>query len=241
MNAFRSAYDLAFQVTPIILQGGIAAQIPGGMLPIISLTGQLSAFAQNTVSSASLSIDDFYARYIPIPGGTVISNSIGMYPFANQQIAANAIIEQPLHISLLMIAPVKSASGYITKLPLLTSLQTSLQNHNNSGGTYIIATPSFLYTNCIMTGMTDVTGGETKQQQVQWQIDFVKPLVTLQQAAAAYNGLMSKLSGGAQINAPVSWSGGASSAGSPVQGATALVQGIGQESGVLNNFLAQPL
>ena len=45
-SAARSAYQLAFQVSPIILQGGIAAGTPGGMLPIIGLTGQLLSFAQ---------------------------------------------------------------------------------------------------------------------------------------------------------------------------------------------------
>lgn len=91
----RSAYDLAFQVTPIILNQGIASQSLGGMLPIIGLTGQLAAFAQGVLTNG-LSLNDFYARFVPIPGSTVLSNAVGTYPFANQRVAGNAYIEQPL-------------------------------------------------------------------------------------------------------------------------------------------------
>ena len=200
-NAFRSAYDLAFQVSPIILTGGIVANAPGGLMPVIGLTGQLTSFVQGLTSGLGIS-DSFYARFLPIPGSTVINNAVGMYPFANQQVAANAIIEQPKNISLLMIAPVRDASGYLTKLATFSALQASFQNHNNAGGTYTIATPAYMYTNCIMTAMTDVTTGDTKQRQVQWQIDFIKPLVSMQAASAAYNNQLAKIAGGQQLNSP---------------------------------------
>ena len=195
----RSAYDLAFQVSPIILVDGIAKNGVQNMLPIIALTGQLGALAQGVLTSG-LSLDSFFARYIPIPGGTIISNTIGTYPFANQQVAANAVIQQPVNISLMMIAPVRDTGGYLSKLAIFTSLQQSLQQHNNAGGRYHIATPAYIYTDCLMTAMTDITSGETKQQQVGWQLDFVKPLVTQQQATAALNNQMSRLANGQQIN-----------------------------------------
>ena len=205
-NVTRSAYTLAFQVSPIILQNGIAAGVPGGMMPIVALTGQLASFAQGLVTNG-LSANDFFAEYLPIPGSTVISNAVGMYPFANQQTAANAIIQTPLTISLLMISPVKDYGGYLTKLPVFTSLRASLQKHNLMGGTYSIATPSLIYPNCIMTGMTDVTGGESKQQQTQWQLDFVQPLITLAQAASAQSNLMQTATNGGQISGAPAWSG----------------------------------
>jgi hypothetical protein len=231
-NAARSAYDIAFQVSPIILTGGIVANTNGSALPIIALTGQVASFAQGALTGG-LSLDDFYARFLPLPGSTVISNAIGMYPFANQDVAANAIIRQPLNISLQMIAPVKDAGGYFTKLAIFTALQQSLQSHNAAGGTYSIATPSYIYTACIMTGMTDITSGETKQQQVAWQLDFVQPLVTQQQAQSSYSGLMSKLAGGQQAGS--SWSG---LSGVPSQGA---LSGVSQQAANVTNFLAQPI
>jgi hypothetical protein len=240
-TAARAAYTLAFQVSPIILQGGIAAGTPGGMLPIIALTGQLVSFVQGAVTNSGLTTADFFAQFLPIPGATLINNAIGTYPFANQQVAANAIIQQPLNISLLMNAPVNSEGGYLTKLPIFTALQSSLQLHNNSGGTYSIATPAYIYTNCLMTGMSDVTGSDSKQNQTIWQLDFVQPLITLAQAAQAQNGLMSKLTSGAQLPTTPAWSGLASAVGSPVQGALNLVQGAVGLAGATNSFLTSPL
>lgn len=189
-SAFRDSYRLAFQISPIILTGGTV-----GLMPIIGLSSQVLALAQGALSG-SIGLEDFYAEYLPVPGGTVINNTIATYPFANQSVAANAIIQQPKNISMLMIAPVRDKGGYLTKLAIFTALQTALENHNNAGGTYTVMTPSYIYTDCIMTTMTDVTSGDTKQKQVQWQIDFVKPLVSLNDAANAQNALMSKLSGG---------------------------------------------
>lgn len=223
-NAARTAYDLAFQVSPIILTGGLATGILGGNLPIIALYGQAAGFVQGAVSSGSISADDFYCRFVPLPGSTVINQTIGQYPFANQLVAANATVQQPLTISLQMIVPVKDSGGYLTKLAIFSSLQQSLLLHNASGGSYTIATPSLLYTNCLMTAMTDITGGETRQQQVSYQLDFVQPLISKQQAQAATSALMSKLSGGNQITSP-SWSGASATAGQPAQ------------SGLLNNGL----
>lgn len=203
-TAFRDAYNLAFQVSPIILTGGTL-----GLMPVIGLTGQLISLLQGGGG-----LEDFYATYLPIPGGNVINNAVGTYPFANQQVAANAIIEQPKHISLLMIAPVRAVGGYLTKLAVFTSLQTAFQNHNRAGGTYTVMTPAYMYTNCIMTGMTDVTGGDTKQRQVQWQIDFFRPLISLSDAQNAQNQLMGALTGGQVVTSPSNsgFSGAASSA-----------------------------
>ncbi|MHB8914734.1 MAG: hypothetical protein ACYC4K_02855 [Thiobacillus sp.] len=192
--AVRDTYDLAFQVSPIIFTGG-EFTFP---MPVIGLIGQLAALAQGA-ATGGVSIDDFYARYLPLPGGTVINNAIGTYPFANQQVAANAIIEQPKNISLMMVSPVRDVGGYLTKMAVFTALQTSFQNHNRSGGTYTILTPAFIYTDCIMPAMTDITGGDTKQQQVRWQLDFVKPLVSISDANAAFSNQLNMIAGGGKL------------------------------------------
>jgi len=235
-SAFRTVYDLSFQVSPIILNGGIVAGTLGGMMPIIGLVGQLAGFAQGALSSGGLSTDDFFARFVTIPGSSLINNSVGTYPFANQQVAANAMIMQPKNVSLLMIAPVKDAGGYLTKLALFTSLQSSLEAHIAAGGTFHIATPARLYTNCLMTSMTDVTSGQGHQQMIQFQLDFVQPLITQQAASSAFSALMSKLSGGQQVTSPA-WSGAVASVGSAAQGAA---QGINNLAGAVNQFLSQP-
>lgn len=194
-SAARDAYDLSFQVSPIFLTGGLAQGLQGGILPVIALLGQAAGLLQGVVTSG-FSMSDFNARFVPMPGASVISNTVGTYPFANQYVAANAIVQQPLNVSLQMITPIKDLGGYLTKLAIFTSFQQSLASHNAAGGTYTIATPSYIYTGCIMTGMNDITSGETRQQQIIWQLDFVQPLVSLNQAQNAQSALMSKLSGG---------------------------------------------
>jgi hypothetical protein len=236
------AYDLSFQISPIILVGGIAANTLGGMLPIIALGGQTLSALQG-VASTGLNTDAFFARYVPIPGGTLINQSIATYPFANQATAANSTIQQPLNISLRMIAPVKDTAGYLTKTAIWVSLQNSLVAHNAAGGLYHIATPAFIYTNCLMTQMTDVTGGGGHQQQIEYQLDFTQPLVTQTQASSAYSALMGKLSSGAQVTAPTVagtsiWSNAAVAVGSAAQNA---LQGITQITGVVNQYLSTPL
>ena len=196
-GVFRTIYDLAFEVSPIILTGGIASGTVDNMLPILAIMGL--GFLQGLLSSGGLSVNDFPARFFPIPGGTLIANQAGEYPFANQVVAANAMIEDPLNISLEMISPVKDTAGYLTKMPFYIALQGAFKQHNASGGLYHVMTPAFPYMNCVMVGMTDITDSGN-QKQIKWQLDFRRPLVTQQEAInTLQNGKMSLISGGGKI------------------------------------------
>ncbi len=209
MNPGLAAYKLSFQISPIILTGGVAGFIPGGMLPIISITEALS-FAVGLLGTGGedVDLDQFFCNFQPLPGGSFIDQQIGHYPFANQAVAANAVIAQPLLISMEMICPARGALGYATKLATMTALQTTLAQHNASGGTYTVATPSRFYDDCVMLRMVDVSGGTDKQVQSRWRLDFEQPLLTLQQAAQAQNSLMGKISSGVPIGGdPPAWSG----------------------------------
>lgn len=232
-NFARSAYDLAFQISPIIMTGGSASGLLGAALPVLALLGDLAGLIQGG------SVDDL-PRYTVMAGGTLINNAVGMYPFANQQVAANAIIEQPLNISLHMKAPVNTKGGYLTKLAIFTAMRTAFRAHNNSGGTYAVATPAFIYTNCLMTSMTDISGANGQQQQIEWQIDFVKPLISQQQAQQAYSGLMGKIAGGQEISGAPAWSGPAAATGAQAPGAVAGTTGATQLSGVVSGSSLAP-
>lgn len=217
----QAEFQRAFQVSPIILTGGIAAAWPGGMLAIIQLT-QPEAFATALSPGAEFNLDDAFAQFLPLPGATLVDNDIGTYPFANQQTAANAIITKPLAISLMMVCPVRDLAGYWLKFSIMGNLQQALYQHNLLGGLYSIATPSMLYSDCVMTAMRDISSGESRQPQIQWQLDFIKPLVTQQDAAQAQNTLMSKISSGTQLtpnsNGETPWSGQAPAVGNSTSG-----------------------
>lgn len=233
MDDFR----LYYVISPIILTGGIAANMPGGALPIVNLT-QANNYDPLTGFAGNLALDDYFAHYQPLPGSTLIDQDIGLYPFANQQTAANAVITKPLSISLMMICPAKGTGGYATKLPILSALQQTLAQHNISGGTYIIATPGYAYTDCVMLAMRDVTGADTKQTQILYQMDFIQPLVTQAAAAAAQNTLLSKISSGTMLTSP-SWSGPQAATGAPASGLAPSLIPSAQPSPVTGPALSQ--
>ena len=195
-TAGQAQYKLNYEISPIILTGGIASKFIGGMLPLLALTQSLDF--ENLLSGGSLDLDNAFGYFYPLPGTTLADNQIGNYPFANQQVAANAIIAQPLACEMLMRCPCRNENDYIIKTAVMTSVQQALKSHNILGGTYTVATPAFAFTNCILRNLGDVSGGESLQAQMAWKWSFIKPLVTLQDATIAYNALMSQLVAGVQ-------------------------------------------
>jgi hypothetical protein len=179
------------------------------MLPIVALTEAPSLVAgllQGNGLSALTNVDQYFAHWMPLAGSTLIKNEIGSYPFANQIIAANAIIKQPNNISMLMVCPAQRTGGYATKLATVSALKKTLDYHHQSGGTYTVVTPSYIYTGCILSAMTDATGGESNQVQTAWRFDFVQPLITLEDAGS-FSSFMQSLEGGLPIVGNPTWSG----------------------------------
>jgi hypothetical protein len=109
-----------------------------------------------------------------------------------------------LHLSMRMICPVNTRAGYWAKLATMTAMKNAFDNHNNSGGLYGVVTPSYIFHDLVMVGMRDVGTQQTKQVQVEWQIDFMKPLVTLTDASSAYNSAMKQIDSGVQTNGATS-------------------------------------
>ena len=212
-------FQVAYQISPVILTGGLAQNVPGGMIPIISLTQAQDYDLGLLSSSSNIDPDDFFASFTPMPGSTLVENAVATYPFANARVAANAIVTQPLRISLLMQVPVRKPGGYADKQQVMTSLKSSLDQHNLAGGTYTVATPSYTYVNCLLTALRDVGGAESKQAQIVWQMDFMQPLLTAADAQAAQNSLMTKISNGTAVSGdPPSFSGPEPSIGQPPSG-----------------------
>lgn len=199
----REVFDLAYRCSPIILTGGIASETLGTAMPILLLTESLG-FANNIITGeVSLSTDDFFAHFFPLPGSSLIANSVGQYPFANQTVAANALISEPLNLSMQMICPPRKEGAYVTKMATISALQAALDKHNNMGGMYTVLTPGYIYTSMIMTGFRDVTPNPETLPQSQFQLDFVRPLTQLTEASQKQSTLMSKLTSGSKTG--TSW------------------------------------
>jgi hypothetical protein len=221
-------FSLSYQKSPIIFTHGIAEQLNGAILPIISITqaADYDIGPTGTVTGVdeSFLLTDFLFDFYPMPGATLAENQIGAYPFANQSIAANSIIAQPLRVSLLMLAPVRVVGGYQKRLSVFQTLKAAVDLHTSLGGTYTIATPSYLYTNCILLNLRDVSSGDEKRPQDRWQWDFIQPLLTTEAAQAAQNQLMAKITSGVAVTPNAS--GEISPSGvAPAVGSTASSQG----------------
>lgn len=195
-SAARNDFKMQYEISPIMLKGGIAGE--SGNMPIVELT-QLGSYP--------IALDNYFAHWKPMSGSTLAQNTIGQYPFANQSVAANAVISQPLNVSMLMICPANSETNFSSKANTFNALKQSIDKHISLGGLFVIMTPSYVYDNCILTGIRDISGGETSQPQYMWAWDFIRPqVVTMEEAQGAQNGLMSKISSGSKVT-NTNWSG----------------------------------
>ena len=167
-NGIASQFTLGYEISPILLTG--AGIVPNGqILPIVSLTEPSGSGADQS------DLDSFFAHFVPLPGSTLIDQVIGTYPFANQAVAANAVITQPLTISLKMICPARTSDGYSGKSSIMTALQASIAQHNVSGGTYTVVTLAGVWENLVMKSLRDISANSSAQPQTEWQWDFIQP------------------------------------------------------------------
>ena len=214
-------WTMSFEVSPIYLTGGIAGNVPGGTVPLLNYLG---AGLPSILSVGSEdNVDNYFARFTPVSGARLESNAIGEYPFANQSVAGNAIVTQPLTLSLLMRCPRRQPGDYTNFQAIMTSLKSTLDQHIIAGGLFTVATPAFLYTNCVLVGLTNADAGETRQGQYQWQWDFRKPLISTAEAVQSYNNLMAKMGSQTQFNPDATadpWSTQGNTVGNPASGAS---------------------
>jgi len=201
MNPISAAFTLSYEISPIILTNGLASFSPLG-LPLVAITEALStAYTTNPfqlISGQGITIPSQpFFTWRPLPGSTLWKSEVAEFPFYTNRIAANSQLQQPLNISMLGHCPAGKDSPFGVKIATMTALQSVIQNHINAGGTFTVLTPSYIYTDCLLTSMTDVSTGETNQAQVTWQLDFTQPLITFPSGLGALNDVMTTLTDGA--------------------------------------------
>jgi hypothetical protein len=201
---------LAFQVSPVWLTGPPVANMQGKMLPIIAITDpQLYSQVAMPVGAPRvlnpIDLDDAFGAFQVMPGGSLIKQEVAQYPFANQYVAGNATIFSPLEVSLIWDTPMRGAGAWANRMGVIGMLQAWLYNHNNSGGTFTVVTPSFIYEDMLLTSLTDSSRGQNPIPQNAWRWDFTKPMIRIRDLTLAQSALMSKLTAGTQTDG--SWSG----------------------------------
>ena len=201
-----SDFQLAFQTCPIVLIAGIAGT---GVLSIAELLNPESkgsdatqAIAQAIASGqdpgavqTGVSSSGAFGAFRVLPGGTLIENENAKYPLATMSVAANAIITAPLRVAVEMAAPAGDGVSLSQRLSIFTSLKNTLDNHIAAGGYFNVATPAYIYTDCLLLNLVDASDvPDGAQTQTRWVWNFERPLITLQQAQQVVNTAMGKLS-----------------------------------------------
>lgn len=207
MNLVRNSFKLAFEISPILLCDGLAASIPGGVLPIAVITESIG-IANGLLLGNGFNLDQLSTRFYPSAGTTLVVQDVAQYPFLNQATAANAVIQKPNRVVMEMKRPASTTNGgYVSKGLTFMALKTALDKHNQLGGTYTVLTPAFIYTGCLLQTFTDVSGFSDQNKQVQhtWSLEFIQPLLYVSQLDSVMNGLMKKISSGAKPDKGLAW------------------------------------
>lgn len=192
-----SEFQRSFELAPIILIDGIAKNLPGaganggGQISILDLLPPVSGPGLN----------DYFAHFKVLPGGTLQDWGVAEYPFASMVMAANAVIQNPLKVSLMMTCPAQTGyNNYENKQSAFSILKSSLDNHISRGGSFNVLTPAYTYTNCLLVSLVDVSSMGDKQVQLAYQWNFVQPLLTTSGAITSLNNVYNKL--GLQLPTP---------------------------------------
>jgi hypothetical protein len=197
----RSFYELLYQITPIFLNNGIASNINGSILPIMALLNPSAYNILFSGGSGTFNMDSYFGIFQPASGGSLVAQQIAEYPFANLNVAANAIVRNPLEVSLIMVTPMKTQYAWAVKNATMTALKSALDTHNNMGGTYTVFTPAYTYYNMVMLNLVDMSNPQIVTPQNTWKWDFRKPLISQQDLVFAENNLYAKITGGVQTSA----------------------------------------
>lgn len=236
----RSTFKSNYETSPIMLQGGLAGSTPGGGWPISMILGVIATqvgILGSTIQLGEQSVNNFFqsstglnlglgdpgqepfASFLPVSGSELLVNEIGRYSFANQATAANAMIAQSTHCSLLMICPARGPNGYAVKTQIMGTLVATLKRHIALGGYFTVVTPSITYDGALLMALRDVSGGETQQTQVKFQYDFEVPIISQAGAQQQLNSMMSKMDNGSRVLAnpdgSISWNSPSVAPGSP--------------------------
>ena len=200
MSLDITSFQQTFELAPIIFNQGFAVNYPGSTLTIVDLI--------ETAGVGGLAYSDYFAHFKVLPGGTLIDYQFAEYPFASLEVAANAVVQQPLKVSMLMICPAQTSAtnNYNSKLSTLTLLSGRIQDHIQAGGYFTVYTPAYVYTDVLLRSIRDVTPAGDKQVQAVWQWDFEQPLIAVQDANSNIsNTLSGNLGPNGTVNPITSW------------------------------------
>lgn len=159
-----------------------------------TLNGLISGAVRGNVNLPDL--DNTWCHWQNSTKNTLINNSISQYPYANQTVAANALVTQSPSISMQMVCPPRGSGAMLAKILTIQSLISLLNKHCQLGGYFNIITPGQFYTKMLLTSVTDSSPDATSQPASQYTFQFTRPLTQKNEAAQKMSTLMTKASDG---------------------------------------------
>lgn len=208
-TAVKTAWDLVYRVSPILLTGGIASSLSSSVSTTGILGDALSSITSvgipiaalldplNMLSSLNSDVDGLFAHFTPLPGGTLLDYSTAKFPFANQETAANSVIQNQLYVSVAMECAYRGQFSMLTRIATLNAMQATVSQHVSLGGRFTVVTPAMIYENALLNRITDISSDPTKPQTV-FQWDFERALITTTEAAEAASTYRSKMKSGSK-------------------------------------------
>lgn len=190
-TAARQKFRMQYEYAPILLKYGIADGFSEKVMSILQLTQQ---------GGYPVSDSGYFGYFAFVNGGTYMQNTVAQYPFANQYVAANAIVRQPNNVSLLMNCPATASMPIDRRQSIFQSLIASLDRHVAMGGLFVVYTPMGILDNCVLLATRDASNGENAILQNGIIFDFQQPLImTIDDANKASNTTAGKIDAGAKI------------------------------------------
>ncbi|MDF7673947.1 hypothetical protein PT277_08015 [Acetobacteraceae bacterium ESL0709] len=203
-EAGRDIGQLAYVISPVILQEGIAKKM-GGLAPILLFTeaidflnGMLSGAMRGNLNIPSL--DTLWCHWKQGPTSAaatnfLIQNEISPKPMENLTAAGNAFNSQFPAVSLQMMCPARGPGAMVTKMATIMVLQRVLVRHQELGGRYIVMTPSYIWTDMVLKRVSDITEKPEQHPSSVYRFDFRRPITELKDVKTVADNIKKKYGG----------------------------------------------
>ncbi|QCE32950.1 hypothetical protein FAI41_04700 [Acetobacteraceae bacterium] len=124
------------------------------------------------------SLDDLMLDWESSPNnqGTLFDTTPPSDPQANAQAQDDNQLIKPSSMSIRMKTAPHTVGHYATMLGLIPLMRAIFSQHKCLGGRYVVATPSYIWTNMVLQKFADITEEPGKTPGSLFQLDFVQPV-----------------------------------------------------------------
>lgn len=131
---------------------------------------------------------------------SLIINEATERPLMNAAVIADSIIHKPVGITIDMHIPAAGTDGLAIRTAVLLRLKSTINAHEDDGGTYTIYTQGGTYDACILLSLS--SSGSSGDL---WTFEFTKPITLRSEAQVVYNTMTKKIDAMEETSAQPDW------------------------------------